>query len=98
MGDSRHGNAVHAYFQFVKLSRRRGRRLKAQDVHDLLFAEESIQVVRQIVRVAKDVTTRRLGQEEEPFVGVDLCADLQIVLHAHAADVDGVKHDIGSAK
>ena len=88
------GDTVDPHFHLMEASGRAGGGLKTEDVDDFLFAKHLVEVVIQIVRVAKDVSTGRLGEKKERLVRADGRSRLQIVLHAHPADVDRMQHHV----
>src|SRR5206468_11586886 len=88
--DARAGDANHPHFQLVKFPRMGGRGLKAEDIDYLLLVQQAIDIDVQVVRVAEDLPSGRIGhQVERIVVRIDGRSLLQIVLHPDAGDVDG---------
>ena len=71
--------------------------MKREDVDDFLRAQHAPEVVLEVIRILEDLAAGGAGNGEEAGVGVEVRSRL-VVLHAHALDVDGVKHDVRGAK
>src|SRR5205807_4198697 len=85
------------HFQIVVLATVAGRSLKREDVDDFLRAQHASEIVLEVIRILENLAAGGAGNGEETGVGVEVRSRL-VVLHAHALDVDGVKHDVRGAK
>ena len=95
--DAPAGHSRDTHFELVKLATRRGRSMKAEDIDNVLRTQHLFQIGIDVIGVLEDLAAGRLGEQMEGVVRVDVRAVL-VVLHAHALDIDGMKHDVRSTE
>ncbi len=98
-GPRARGDVDQLDLQVVELAVVRRRGVEAEDVDDLLLVQHAREVGVDVVGVLEDLPSRRGGEDVQRFEGVVLDGALgDVVLQAHALDVDGIQDHVGAAE